>query len=50
MDNWLEITIGVFLLGMVLYGHWKGLIRLALSMLALIVTLVIVRFAMRQNL
>lgn len=34
------------MLGMVLYGHWKGLIRLAVSMLALIVTLVIVRFAM----
>lgn len=46
MDNWLEITVGVYLLGMILYGHYKGLIRLAVSMLALIATLVIVHFAM----
>lgn len=46
MDNWLEIVIGVFLLGMVLYGHWRGLIRLAISMLALVITLVVVKFAM----
>ena len=46
MDNWLEIAIGVFLLGMVLYGHWRGLIRLAVSMLALLITFVVVRLAM----
>ena len=46
MDNWLEITVGVYLLGMILYGHYKGLIRLAVSMVALIATLVIVHFAM----
>lgn len=46
MDNWLEITVGVYLLGMILYGHYKGLIRLAVSMVALAATLVIVHFAM----
>lgn len=34
------------MLGMVLYGHWRGLIRLAVSMLALVITLVVVRVAM----
>ncbi len=46
MKNWLEIGIGIFLLGMVLYGHWRGLIRLAVSLLALVITLVVVRIAM----
>lgn len=46
MENWLEIGVGVFLIGMVLYGHYKGFIRLAVSMAALLVTLVIVNMAM----
>ncbi len=46
MDNWLQITVGAYLLGMVLYGHYRGLIRLAVSMAALAVTLVAVHFAM----
>ena len=29
--NWLEIAAAVYLLGMVLYGHHKGFIRLAVS-------------------
>lgn len=46
MDNWLEIVVGIYLLGMILYGHYKGFLRLAVSMAALIVTLVIVHIAM----
>lgn len=46
MKNWLEIGTGVFLLGMVLYGHWKGLIRYTVSLLALVLTFGIVRLAM----
>ncbi len=46
MDNWVEIVVAVYLLGMILYGHYKGFIRLAVSMAALIVTLVIVYAAM----
>lgn len=45
-ENWLQITVGVYLLGMVLYGHYRGLIRLAVSMAALVVTLAAVHFAM----
>lgn len=46
MDNWVEIVVAVYLLGMILYGHYKGLLRLAVSMAALIVTLIIVHVAM----
>lgn len=46
MNNWLEIAVGIFLISMVLYGHYKGFIRLAVSMVALIATLVIVNTAM----
>ncbi len=46
MKNWLEIAVGIYLLGMVLYGHYRGLIRLAVSMAALAITLVTVHFAM----
>ncbi len=46
MENWLQITVGVYLLGMILYGHYRGLIRLAVSMVALAVTLAAVHFAM----
>ncbi len=45
-ENWLQIIVGLYLLGMVLYGHYRGLIRLAVSMLALVVTLTAVHFAM----
>lgn len=43
MENWLPAVTGIYLLGMVLYGHYKGFIRLAVSMLALILSLTIVR-------
>lgn len=46
MKNWLEITVGLYLLGMILYGHYRGLIRMAVSMVALIATFAIVRMAM----
>lgn len=46
MKNWLEIAVGLFLIGMILYGHYKGFIRLAVSLVALIATLVIVNSAM----
>ena len=36
MDNWLEIVVGIYLLGMILYGHYKGFLRLAVSMAALV--------------
>lgn len=42
-EHWLSVGTAVFLLGMVLYGHYRGFLRIAVSMVALIVTLVIVR-------
>lgn len=48
MKNWLEIAVGVYLLSMVLYGHYKGFIRQAVSMVALVATLIIVDTAMPQ--
>lgn len=44
MENWLSVVVGIYLLAMVLYGHHRGLIRLAVSMLALIVSLSAVHF------
>lgn len=48
MDNWLSIAAGIFLIVMVLYGHYKGFIRLAVSAAALIITLAVVQAAMPQ--
>lgn len=41
-ENWLPFLAAIYLLGMVLYGHHRGFIRLAVSLTALILTLVIV--------
>lgn len=46
MENWLAIAVGIYLVSMVLYGHYRGFLRLAVSMGALIVTLVVVNIAM----
>lgn len=46
MENWLAIAVGIYLLGMVLYGHYRGFIRLAVSVFALIAALSIVHMAM----
>ncbi len=45
-ENWLPVLVAVYLAGMVLYGHYRGFIRLAVSLTALIVTLVLVRLAL----
>lgn len=44
-ENWLAIGVAVFLLAMVLYGHYRGFLRLAVSLVALILTLIVVRIA-----
>lgn len=46
MKNWLEIAVGLYLLGMVLYGHYRGAIRMAVCMAALAATFLIVHMAM----
>lgn len=43
---WLSVGVGVFLLAMVLYGHYRGFLRIAVTMTALIISLLTVRVAM----
>lgn len=45
MEYWLSAFIGIFLLLMVLYGHRKGFLRIALSFSALTLSLLTVQFA-----
>lgn len=47
-DRWLEIAVAVFLIGMMLYGHYKGFIRMAVSAAALIITFAAVHVALPQ--
>lgn len=46
MEHWLSLGVGVFLLSMILYGHYRGFLRMAVSMLALVVSMVVVPVAM----
>lgn len=43
MENWLSVIAGVYLLGMILYGHHRGFIRLVVSMFAVVLSLMVVR-------
>lgn len=45
-EHWLSVGTGVFLLAMVLYGHYRGFLRMAVSLAALILSMVVVRVAM----
>lgn len=44
-EHWLELAAAVYLIGMILYGHYRGFIRLAVSVAALVITLFAVRIA-----
>lgn len=46
MEHWLSVGVGVFLLAMILYGHNRGFLRMAVSMLALVAGMVVVPAAM----
>lgn len=46
LEHWLSIGTGIFLLAMVLYGHYRGFLRLAVALAALVVSIAIVRVAM----
>lgn len=41
-SHWLEIAVAVYLIGMVLYGHYRGFIRLAVSLVSLAAALLVV--------
>ncbi|MGL5436587.1 MAG: CvpA family protein [Lachnospiraceae bacterium] len=45
LKHWLSVSVGVFLLAMILHGHYRGFLRIAVSMTALVLSLVIVRLA-----
>ena len=45
-EHWLSVGVGVFWLSMVLYGHYRGLVRIAVTMAALILSLIVTRVAM----
>lgn len=46
MEYWLSIAVGAFLLAMVLYGHYRGFLRMAVTFSALILSLLVVRVAL----
>lgn len=43
MDQWFAWAVGIYFLGMILYGHYKGFLKLALSLSACILTLFLVQ-------
>ncbi len=45
LENWLPIGAGVFLIGMMLYGHYRGFLRQCVSIGALVITLAVVKLA-----
>lgn len=44
--HWLSLFVGSYLAGMALYGHYRGFLRLSVSMAALLLSLGAVRIAM----
>lgn len=45
MEHWLSFTAGGFLLAMILYGHYRGFLRIAVTVASLVLSIVIVRMA-----
>lgn len=43
VENWLSIGAGAFLIGMMLYGHYRGLLKQCVSVGALILTIIAVK-------
>jgi len=46
VEHWLAVGTAVFLAAMILHGHYRGFLRIAVSMTALVLSLIIVRLAM----
>ena len=47
--RWLEVAVAAYLIGMMLYGHYRGFIRIAVSVMSLFITLFAVRVAIPQT-
>ena len=45
LEHWLSIGAGIFLIGMMLYGHYRGLLKQCVSLGALVLTIVIVKLS-----
>lgn len=43
MEHWLSVGAGIFLVGMMLYGHHRGFLRQCVSLGALILTIIVVK-------
>ncbi len=43
-EDWLFVVVAVYLVSMVLYGHYRGFIRLAVSAVSLVLSLGVVHF------
>ena len=48
-SRWLEVAVAAYLIGMMLYGHYRGFIRIAVSVMSLFITLFAVRVAIPQT-
>lgn len=44
-EHWLSFGAGIFLLCMVLYGHYRGFLRIAVTMSALVISVIVVQLA-----
>lgn len=42
MKDWLSILVALYLIGMMLYGHYRGFFKIAVSTIALILTIALV--------
>ena len=47
-SRWLEVAVAVYLIGMMLYGHYRGFIKIAVSAMSLFITLFAARVAIPQ--
>jgi uncharacterized membrane protein required for colicin V production len=45
MEHWLSVGAAVFLIGMMLYGHYRGFLRQCVSLGALLLTIIVVKLA-----
>lgn len=48
-DRWLEVAVAAYLIGMMLYGHYRGFVKIAVSVMSLLITLFAVRVAIPQT-
>ena len=48
-SRWLEVAVAVYLIGMMLYGHYRGFIKIAVSAMSLFITLFAARVAIPQT-